>query len=319
MFGRKGLRQVGGEPLGTWKQVVRQLAKLRRKRKLATRAHRRMAREHLFDERRSGAWETHDEDWLRHVGANGRTRQQLELVSTEALPEARKKFFDGFSLVAQSAALGGELCFALDEIMPGLVISSNAIVQPPALESPIAIERGGGLNDRERLRVAPGARQELRPQQINVLWRPPRFGAVEQFRGTDEISPHFVKLRPVTERQEFAGRQPIRVGEQDIGFLEPALVHQVDGEICHYRRTRTPELQRTPEVALAGRKVAELGEERTEVLVRERIARIDAERLAGELFGLRAPAVMEQQRDDSAYAQSAFASALIAFASISTA
>src|SRR5688572_18599867 len=125
MIGRKGLRQVGGEPLGNWKQVVRQLAKLRRKRKFATRAHRRMAREHLFDERRSGAWETHDEDWLRHVGANGRTRQQLELVSNEELPKARKKFFDGFSLVAQSAALGGELRFALDKITPGVVISSN--------------------------------------------------------------------------------------------------------------------------------------------------------------------------------------------------
>ena len=60
----------------------------------------------------------------------------------------------------------------------------------------------------------------------------------------------------------------------------------------------TSELQRTPKVPLAGRKVAELGEERTEVLMRERIARVDAERLSGELLSLSAPAVVKQQRDE---------------------
>ena len=56
---------------------------------------------------------------------NWRARQQLEVVADEELPEARKKRFDGFRLIAQSAALGGELCLALDKITPGLVISSK--------------------------------------------------------------------------------------------------------------------------------------------------------------------------------------------------
>ena len=264
MIGRECLCQVGGKRLGTGKQVVGKLAKLRRKSELAARAHRRMAREHLFDERRSGAREAHDEDRLRHVGVGPWRAAAARSCLDEESPEAPEELLDSFRLIAQSAALGGEFGLALDEITPGFVISTKAIVQSSARELPIAIERRGGLDDRECLRVAAGAGQELRPQQIDIAGGPPLLRAVEQLRGAGEIPAHFVQLRPMTERQEFARDHPVGVGEQDIGFLEPPLVHQVDREICQRRRARASKRQRAPEMPLTCGKVVELREQRTE-------------------------------------------------------
>ena len=102
----------------------------------------------------------------------------------------------------------------------------------------------------------------------------------------------------MTEREELARGQAIGVSEQGIGFLEPALVHQIDRQICEDRRARASERKGAAKMPLAGRKIVELRQDGAEVLMRERIARIDAERLSGELLGLSAPAVVKQQRDE---------------------
>ena len=171
----QALRQVVGERLGSWEQLAARACAARRRTQLAARAHRGVAREHLLDQRRAGARETHDEDRLRHVGAHGRARQQLERCRARRTARgAQKTLRRPARLIAQSAAPRRRAC-ALPSTKSRQASSyrPSAIEQPPAFEPPIAIERGGGLDDRERLRVAPGARQELRPQQIDVAWRPP--------------------------------------------------------------------------------------------------------------------------------------------------
>ena len=119
-------------------------------------------------------------------------RQMLEIGLDEKPREAAEECFDRFGLVGESAALGSELRLALDEITPGVVVSTEAIVQASARELSVAIERRGGLDDRESLRVATGAGQELRPQQIDIARRAPLLRAVEQLRRADEVPAYVV-------------------------------------------------------------------------------------------------------------------------------
>ena len=78
----------------------------------------------------------------------------------EEVLEAREERLDGRgpdSAVRPPSA--ASFALALDEILPGLVVSAEAIEQASALELAVAIERGRRVEDCERFRVAAGARQ----------------------------------------------------------------------------------------------------------------------------------------------------------------
>ena len=99
------------------------------------------------------------------------------------------------------------------------------------------------------------------------------------------------------ERHELAGRDAVGLSEQgSASSVRPCCIRlsarfaRIDGAAA--------ELERAPEMPFAGRQVVELRQDGAEVLMRVRIARVDAERLAGELLRFGALAVGKQQADE---------------------
>ena len=96
-------------------------------------------------------------------------RQQLDVGTThEKRPQAREQRIHGIRPVGFDTCLRGQPGLGLHPVPPGLVVATEAIAQPSALEQRIRTRVRRFLEDRQRFLVLPAASEQPHPQQRDV-------------------------------------------------------------------------------------------------------------------------------------------------------
>src|SRR5207237_10686204 len=93
-----------------------------------------------------------------------------------------------------------EFALALQKVLPGFLISAEALMQPPACQLPIACEGPRGIENRERLCIATRARQIIAPQEVNLCGRGESLSTIEQVLRPREGLAHRMAVGLVAER-----------------------------------------------------------------------------------------------------------------------
>ncbi len=81
----------------------------------------------------------------------------------------------------------------------------------------------------------------------------------------------------------------------DFGLIGAALLHEIERKVREHGRGFAIQFERTAEMPFAGGQVVELGKDRTEQIVRARIARVHAQCDARQRLGVGSPAGGKQQ------------------------
>src|SRR5204862_3800299 len=149
----------------------------------------------------------------------------------EELRELSEEPGDRVCLVFQSASFLGEFALALQKVLPGFLISAEALMQPPACQLPIACEGPRGIEKRERLCIATCARQIIAPQEVNLCGRGECLCPIEQVLRAREVSAYLIQGGPVRERLHSARSQLVGMSEVVVCKVRAALFQQVEGEV----------------------------------------------------------------------------------------
>ena len=281
-----GARQVLRKWLGSGELLQRELPQLRDEGQLAAGAHRGVAREHLLDQRRARARKTHDENRLRHLCAQRRLRQQLDVRADEEALQTREERLDGLCVVGEPAGFGCQQSLALDQVAPCFVVAAEPIEQPTSFEPRIAVECRRSVEDSQRFAHLARSRKVIGAQQLHVIVARDALGPLQQVPCSSVVVAHLAQLRPVRERAKLAGRKCVRARKAGLRFVGATLLHEIERQVREERRLLAAQLQRAPEVPFSGGQVVQLRKDRAEQVVALRIERIDAQRSARERLGV---------------------------------
>jgi fibronectin-binding autotransporter adhesin len=104
--------------------------------------------------------------------------------------------------------------------------------------------------------------------------------------GTLQVALEFMQPGPLRQDLQIARRQRIGACKVRLGLLRPTLTNEIDGEVQEPVGANAAQLERAPEMPLAGREVIELRQNDAQQRMNLRIARLRADRdLRGSMCG----------------------------------
>lgn len=265
--GRPALRKVLRIRLRRRKHIACNLSKLPEEGEISARGHGRMTSEDSVHHTGARARRSHDENRLRNIRPLLCTGHPRHVLAREELLETVEEGFDCIGLVLQATCFGGQLAFAGDEILPRLLVVSEAVVQPPAGELLFAVELLGCIESCER------------------------------FLGTAAISSRVVQARGGGGHHAI-GVNGARTIEVLFGLIQAPLTGEVVGQARQKCRLRRASVEGTPQMPFPGQQVAVIGEDRAEQMVSLSVSGIRSQSGARHLVGVGRLAVGHQKLDE---------------------
>ena len=290
------LRQVFRERLLGGQRVAGDFAQLAEKGEFAPRGERGVAAKDPLNERCPGAGQAHDENRLRHVAARLCAGHPLHVLAGEELFESSKQALHRIRLVLQLSGFRGKLAFGDDEVLPGLVIAPELLVQPAARKLRLSSESLRRVESCKRFLGAGTFPQEIGARQNGLFGRACR-GATDELLRAGQLAPCLAQRRPGGERFRIGRREIMSAREQFPGLGQAFLLHEIVGEVGQARGRRL-DLQRASQVPFSGRQLAGVGNDEAEHLMSPRVVRIHTQSGARDLFGVRSLTMGHQELDE---------------------
>jgi hypothetical protein len=263
----------------------------------------RVGRQRLLDKCRARARKADDEDRLRHIGPRRSARQKAHPAFAEERGEALDELARHLGAVEQPADFATEP-LALDKRGEGLVVPLHLVEQPAFFEpligaqSLVAAQLGDPVEDQQGVVIrAFAALHDGAGQENARIVRRERFGAGQQFLGRVEIAVGFLHPRPTKQPVQPGIVASRRLRIKFPGFRHPALVLQVPGEIDDdVPVAPAGQVEDLLVVVFADLGPVALGHHQAHEVMRLRVLRGEADRIAGVAFGLEDGALAERQQ-----------------------